>query len=87
MGAGENTHHRNDDDTNQRVFDINTGAWIFQFVKIINNIFDADTLNGCHDAYSKNLGNGTIPKGSVGKISPWRKSPQIARITQDSRWP
>ena len=49
MGAGENTHHRNDDDTNQRVFDINTGAWILQFVKIINNILNAGalTLNNC----------------------------------------
>src|SRR5437868_5337821 len=35
----------------------------------------------------KTLEMDTIPKAGVGKNGPRRKSPQLARITQSSRWP
>src|SRR5438477_8917014 len=47
--AGEHSHHCDDDDADERMFDINRSAWVFQLVKVVDDVFDADALDLRHN--------------------------------------
>src|SRR5258705_12060430 len=87
IGAREDSHHRNHDNTHKRMLDIDGGSRVLQFVKVIDNVLNADTFDSRHEPTPGSLEIDTIPKTGVGKNRPWRKSCQAARITQSSRWP
>src|SRR5476651_1103726 len=70
------------------MFDINLAAWVLQFVKVADDVLNVNAFDLRHGVYSKNLADGSNPhKVGVGKSHGWRKSAQITKITQSSRWP
>src|SRR5216684_1846657 len=88
IGASEDCHHSDNDDADERMFDIDAGAWILQFVKVVDDVSNVHAFDLCHGVYSKNLANGYNPhKIGIGGNCRWRKSTQIAKITQSSRGP
>ena len=51
IGAGKDSHHSDHDNAYERMFDINRGARVFQFVKVVNDILNAKALDLCHESW------------------------------------
>ena len=58
IGAGKYRHHRHDDDTHQRVFEIDAGAWIIQLIKVADDFVQANVLHFGHRSSSMGKYNG-----------------------------
>src|SRR5438034_4967723 len=73
--AGEHSHHCDDDDADERMFDINRSAWVFQLVKVVDDVFDADALDLRHNFLLQELCKRYNPKD-------WcRKKPPMAPVS------